>query len=119
MKNYIDGSFPFHQFSDKSCVAMSHIHNGIARNVNIVMGGTDIAVAQNLKVGMGHVKVAIAFDSLHLGMGHIRELHCLHSTSLTSVMGRLENVKYYASEAELTNYAMEALDIEMNEPSKE
>lgn len=115
--NVDDCLFPFDQFRGSGCIGMFHAGKTIARKVNIGMGSTSIAVAQTLNVGMGHVQTAIVFDTLHLGMGNVNEVHCLQSTSLHTGMGRLGKVTYYSEEA-LVNHALNLLNLEASFPMK-
>jgi len=114
-----DLSFPWDQFRKNSCTGMSSAKNNVGKNVHVGMGHVQIAVANKLNVGMGHVDTAIAFKSLVLGMGNVSEVHCLHSTSITSGMARVGKVFYYDSKEELINFALNTLNMETALPKKQ
>ena len=52
-------------------------------------------------------------------MGHVSEVHCLHSTSVTSGMASVGKVTYYNSSKELVNFALSVLNMETSQPKNQ
>lgn len=107
MKTKTCDNFPW-EGKSKQHVGMASADKLVANKVNVGMGSAKLAICSKLHIGMGSVSEAIVFDAVHVGMGGINHLHCLHSTSQDIVMSKIGKATLYSRE-ELILLALERL----------
>jgi len=105
MKSKTCDDFPWEGTTSRH-VGMASADKLVANKVNIGMGSAKLAICSKLHVGMGSVSEAIVFDAVHVGMGGINHLHCLHSTSQHIGMSKIGTTTFYSRE-ELILLALE------------
>eukprot|EP01083_Nonionella_stella_P040957 111044_1 len=105
MKSKTCDDFPWEGTTSQN-VGMASADKLVANKVNIGMGSAKLAICSKLHVGMGSVSEAIVFDAVHVGMGGINHLHCLHSTSQHIGMSKIGVITFYSRE-ELIDLALE------------
>lgn len=105
MRSKGGNDFPWEGTTSQN-VGMASADKLVANKVNIGMGSAKLAICSKLHVGMGSVSEAIVFDAVHVGMGGINHLHCLHSTSQHIGMSKIGVITFYSRE-ELILLALE------------
>jgi len=105
-----DNGFPWNSVGKRSSVGMGWANKVVGMNVHVGMAYTGIAVARNLHVGMGQVSEAIVFDKVDVGMGSIKELHCLSSTRQNVGCSGVGKIVFHSME-ELVQMAYEKLEM--------
>lgn len=106
-----EDSFPWESLPKSASVGIASADKVAAVKVHIGIASAKLAVCRHLHAGMSRVSEAIVFDQLHLGLGNIDKLHCLHSTSQHIGMSNVKQITYHTEE-ELVHLALKKLGIE-------